>query len=50
VTLIVIAAAALLMACFRILKGRSTPFDRKELARHSRAAEEARREWQYPFE
>lgn len=45
-----IVAAALLMACLRIRKDRSTPLDRKELARHSRAAEDASKEWMYPFE
>jgi hypothetical protein len=49
VLLLAIAAAAVLMACFRTLK-RSAPLDRKELARHSRAAEEACKDWLYPFE
>jgi hypothetical protein len=50
VIVMAVVAAALLMACFRIRKDRSTPLDRKELARHSRAAEEACKEWLYPFE
>jgi hypothetical protein len=50
VILMTILAAALLMACFRMRKARSTPLDRKELARLSRAAEVACREWLYPFE
>lgn len=45
-----IAAAMLLGALWKFRKRKVKPLDRKELARHRRASEEACREWLYPFE
>jgi hypothetical protein len=48
--MLAIAAAMLLGAFLKNWQGKIPPLDRKDLARHRRASEEACRDWLYPFE